>query len=257
MQRTRFQVRKWHSQLLVTMSILEHLPVPGLHHSIRYPKKYLETGTHMETIVLWMEWQLLTVILFLTFMSLQLPSMDQLFSPSWTSYMHIIKFLWSQLIPTKWPRSHSMILRMPFGLCNTARTFKWIINQVLLHGLPFFIIASPTFDERNVCMTLNHLKEYGIIILPSKCVLAVSSLHILGHLIESQGICPLEEKARVVQDFALPVIRHDLHKFLSIFTTISSQTVFRYYYFHLAPTRQFSGIGISKLSKPFPTSSML
>ena len=41
-------------------------------------------------------------------------------------------------------------------------------------------------------------------------------MHFLGHLVDSQGIRPLEDKVQVVQDFPWPVMRHDLCKFLGL-----------------------------------------
>ena len=98
---------------------------------------------------------------------------------------------------------------MPFSVRNAAQTFQRFIDQVL-RGLPFcyayiddVLIASATPDEHkeHLCITLSRLKEYGIIINPTKCVLGASSLHFLGHLVDNQGIRPLEEKVEVVQDF--------------------------------------------------------
>ena len=115
-------------------------------------------------------------------------------------------------------------VRMPFGLRNAAQTFQRFIDQVL-RGLPFcyayiddVLIASTTPDEHkeHLRITLSRLKEYGIIINPTKCVLGVSSLHFLGHLVDSQGIRPLEEKVKVIQEFPQPAMKHDLRKFLGL-----------------------------------------
>lgn len=65
-------------------------------------------------------------------------------------------------------------------------------------------------------LAFNCLMEYGIIINPTKCVLGVSCLHFLGHLVDSQGICPLEEKVKVIQEFLQPGTKHDLHEFLGL-----------------------------------------
>ena len=80
------------------------------------------------------------------------------------------------------------------------------------------LIASPTPEEhkKHLHTIFNRLRESGIIINPTKCVLGVPSLHFLGHLVDSQGICPLEEKVTAVQDFAQPETRHDLCKFLGL-----------------------------------------
>ena len=115
-------------------------------------------------------------------------------------------------------------VRMPFGLRNAAQTFQRFIDQVL-RGLPFcyayiddVLIASATAAEHkeHLRITLSRLKEHGIIINPTKCVLGASSLHFLGHLVDSQGVRPLEEKVQVIQDFPQPGTKHDLRKFLGL-----------------------------------------
>ena len=115
-------------------------------------------------------------------------------------------------------------VRMPFGLRNAAQTFQRFIDQVL-HGLPFcyayiddVLIASPTPDEhkKHLHTIFNCLREFGIIINPTKCVLGVPSLHFLGHLLDSQGIRPLEEKVAAVQSFVQPESRSNLCKFVGL-----------------------------------------
>ena len=112
-------------------------------------------------------------------------------------------------------------VRMPFGLRNAAQTFQRFIDQVL-RGLPFCyayiddVLTSPAEHKIHLHTILSRLKEYGIIINPSKCVLGVSSLQFLGHLVDSQGIRPLEEKVQVIHDFPQPVTRHDLRQFLGL-----------------------------------------
>ena len=115
-------------------------------------------------------------------------------------------------------------VRMPFGLRNAAQTFQRFIDQVL-RGLPFcyayiddVLIASPTPEEHKTHLhtIFNRLREFGIIINPTKCVLGVPSLHFLGHLVDSQGIRSLEEKVAAVQTFVQPGSRRSLRKFLGL-----------------------------------------
>ena len=105
------------------------------------------------------------------------------------------------------------------------------------------LIASPTTPEEHkthLHTIFNHLREFGIIINPTKCVLGVPSLHLLGHLVDSQGIRPLEEKVAAVQSFVQPESRHNLyfyHHFIpncaqilqplnSLLSTSSDETIF-------------------------------
>ena len=115
-------------------------------------------------------------------------------------------------------------VRMPFGLRNAAQTFQRFIDEVL-RGLPFcyaylddLLIASATADEHkeHLRQTFHRLKEYSILINPSKCEFGVSTLHFLGHQVDSNGIRPLQDKVSVIQDFAQPDTHSGLRKFLGI-----------------------------------------
>ena len=64
--------------------------------------------------------------------------------------------------------------------------------------------------------TFNRLKQYGIIINPTKCKFGTSSLQFLGHQVDSQGVHPLEEKVKVIKDFCRPATRPELRKFVGL-----------------------------------------
>ena len=51
----------------------------------------------------------------------------------------------------------------------------------------------------------------------------VSSLHVLGHLVDSQRICPLEEKVTAIQDFPQPVTKHEFLGLINFHFYISQQ----------------------------------
>ena len=115
-------------------------------------------------------------------------------------------------------------LRMPFGLRNAAQTFQRFMDQVL-RGLPFaydyiddLLIASRDSEEhkRHLRMVFERLQHYGIVINPSKCVLGVPQLQILGHQIDSKGIRPLSDKVEAVKEFPLPTTARKLREFLGL-----------------------------------------
>ena len=122
------------------------------------------------------------------------------------------------------PFSLFEFLRMPFGLQNAAQTFQRFIDQVL-RGLPFsyayiddVLVASSSTEEhiQHLRMVLEHFKQYGVIIKPSKCVLGVTTLEFLGHQVNSEGIKLLEEKVKAILDFPLPSTHQKLRQFLGL-----------------------------------------
>uniref|UniRef100_A0A1X7U189 Reverse transcriptase domain-containing protein n=1 Tax=Amphimedon queenslandica TaxID=400682 RepID=A0A1X7U189_AMPQE len=86
------------------------------------------------------------------------------------------------------------------------------MDQVL-RGLHFtyayiddVLIASSSEKEhcQHLKQILDRLKEYGVIVNPSKCQLGVLSLQFLGHTVNMDGISPLESRVSAVRDFPLP-----------------------------------------------------
>ena len=114
--------------------------------------------------------------------------------------------------------------RMPFGLRNAAQSFQRFIDTVL-RGLKFtyayiddVLIASSSEEEhkQHLHLVFNRFKEYGILIHPNKCELGVSSLHFLGHVINSDGIQPLGSKVSAIRDFPRPNTQRQLREFLGM-----------------------------------------
>ena len=80
------------------------------------------------------------------------------------------------------------------------------------------LIASNNSDEylQHLQTVLECFKQFGMVINPSKCELGVTNLQLLGHQVDSEGIRPLEEKVKVIQEFPLPKTRRKLHEFLGL-----------------------------------------
>ena len=113
---------------------------------------------------------------------------------------------------------------MPFGLRNAAQTFQRFIDQVL-RGLYFaytyiddVLIASSSEEEhwQHLIQVFDRFKEYGVIINPDKCQLGVHSLQFLGHIVDKDGIRPLECKVSAVRDFPVPKSHRKLREFLGL-----------------------------------------
>ena len=113
-------------------------------------------------------------------------------------------------------------VRMPFGLRNATQTFQRFMDEVF-RGLSFtytyiddVLIASSSPEEhlQHLHTVFNRLAKYGIVINPNKCFFGVTELDFLGHHISSQGITPLPDKVKAVQDFPLPNSQRKLRQFI-------------------------------------------
>ena len=65
-------------------------------------------------------------------------------------------------------------------------------------------------------LVLEHFKEYGIIVNPTKCKFGVHLLKFHGHRIDANGVGPLQEKVEVIQRFPLPTTKQQLREFLGL-----------------------------------------
>lgn len=115
-------------------------------------------------------------------------------------------------------------LYTPFGLCNAAQTQQRLINEVL-QGLPFVFsyiddiaIASENIEEHreHLKIVFQRLRDYGLSINVSKCVFGKSEVKFLGHQITVDGIQPLPEKVKVIQDYNQPTTAAELKRFLAM-----------------------------------------
>nr|VZI15886.1 unnamed protein product [Spirometra erinaceieuropaei] len=115
-------------------------------------------------------------------------------------------------------------IRMPFGLHNAASTFQRLIDHVL-RGLAFvyayiddLLVASRNDEvhKEHVTLVFDCLDKFGVVINPSKCVLAVPSLEFLGHHVDSEGLRPLPSKFKAIRDFPPPTSKRQLQRFLGM-----------------------------------------
>ena len=115
-------------------------------------------------------------------------------------------------------------LRMPFGLKNAAQTFQRFLDHVL-HGLDFVYVyiddvlvasSNPTQHLDHLRQVFTRFQQYGIVINPAKCLLAVPDLQFLGHGVSSDGVRPLPDKVQAVRDFPTPSTKRKLREFLGL-----------------------------------------
>ena len=122
------------------------------------------------------------------------------------------------------PFGASEFLTMPFGLRNAASTSQCFMDEVV-HDLDFvysylddILIASASSEEHvtHLRLLLERFQKYQVRINPGKCVFGASSLTFLGHIISPEGISPLPEKVKALQDLQPPTSLRQLRHFLSL-----------------------------------------
>jgi cleavage and polyadenylation specificity factor subunit 1 len=115
-------------------------------------------------------------------------------------------------------------VRMPFGLKNSGQAFQRLMDTVL-QELPFvfvylddILVFSCSQKEHHVHLrkVFERLREYGLVISPTKCKFGVEEIDFLGHHISSQGIVPLPMKVKAITDFTVPTTKKGLQEFLGM-----------------------------------------
>ena len=95
----------------------------------------------------------------------------------------------------------------------------------LLHDLPFvfvyldnILIASSSFPQhlQHLRQLLSILAVNGILVNPTKCFFAKSSVDFLGHHVSSAGLTPLSSHVQAILDYPLPTSVKDLQGFLGL-----------------------------------------
>ena len=101
---------------------------------------------------------------------------------------------------------------MPFGLHNAGQTFQRFMDEVL-EGLEYcfvyldgVLIGSRSQEEhvQHLREVLSRLEEHGIVLNREKCVLGVTELQFLGHMVSASGIITLPEKVAAIRAFPWP-----------------------------------------------------
>lgn len=114
---------------------------------------------------------------------------------------------------------------MTFRLRNAAQTFQRHIHEVL-RGFEDFAfgyiddicVASENEQDhkRHLRLVFQRLKDYGLTINPSKCIFGQREIQFLGHHINAEGIRPLNNKVKVIQEFKKPQVVKELKRFLAM-----------------------------------------
>lgn len=115
---------------------------------------------------------------------------------------------------------------MPFGLTNAPATFQRLMERVLarLHWttcliyLDDILIFSTTVQQHFTRLReiFDRLKQAGLKIKPSKCLLLQKSIKYLGHVVSEHGIKTDPDKTRCIADWPTPSCLQDLKQFLGL-----------------------------------------
>ena len=111
---------------------------------------------------------------------------------------------------------------MPFWLHNAAQTFQQFMDTVI-HGLCFMymyiddvLVASSSEEEHKLQLQLVFEHFCEPLVNASKCEFGAPSLQFLRHIIDKNGIHPLDTKVATVRYFRCPSSRRQLQKFLGM-----------------------------------------
>lgn len=113
---------------------------------------------------------------------------------------------------------------MPFGLKNTAQTFQRMMNSIL-QALDYvycyindILIASETAEqhEHHLREVLRRLQRAGITINSAKCKLGEPEIKFLGYFVSAEGIRPLPDKVKAIQQYLKPKTVVELRGFLEM-----------------------------------------
>ena len=116
--------------------------------------------------------------------------------------------------------------RMSFGLVNAPSVFSRLMSRVLqglawdicLVYLDDVIIFSSTFEEHLVRLrqVFDRFREANLTLKPKKSFFGQKRIKFLGHYVSSDGIEPMPEKCKAVQEFPTPKTVKDVRSFLGL-----------------------------------------
>ena len=113
--------------------------------------------------------------------------------------------------------------RLPYGVSVAPAIFQSVMDRVL-QGLLVacylddILIAAPTEQEHNLILekVMNRLQESGIHLRAEKCEIAKEKVEYLGHMIDANGIHPLEDKVRAIHEAPIPQDITQLRAFVGL-----------------------------------------
>ena len=114
--------------------------------------------------------------------------------------------------------------RLPYGVASSPAIFQEIMDKVLhgLHHVAWYlddiIITGATEEEhlQNLEEVLRRLERYGLRVRMKKCKFFQDSVEYLGHVIDKEGIHPVEKKVEAIVSAKTPENIEQLQSFLGM-----------------------------------------
>ncbi|KAL0158779.1 hypothetical protein M9458_046855, partial [Cirrhinus mrigala] len=102
--------------------------------------------------------------------------------------------------------------RLPFGIASAPALFQRAMDQILsgLDEVQCYLddlLITGKDDEdhlRNLSVTLQRLKEYGLQVKKDKCEFFQATTEYLGHVIDSAGLHTASSKVKAIVDAPSP-----------------------------------------------------
>lgn len=114
---------------------------------------------------------------------------------------------------------------MQFGLCNASSTFQRFIDEITRDlGFVCAFVDDLLIASNNEIEHLEHLKilfsklrDYGLCINVEKCQFGKTNIEFLGFLLSPDGIEPLSDRIKYIQEFPQPTTLTQLRRYLGLF----------------------------------------
>ncbi|CAH2101617.1 unnamed protein product [Euphydryas editha] len=113
---------------------------------------------------------------------------------------------------------------MSFGLRNAGQTFQRFVDG-MVRGFDFcypyvddiLVFSRSTSEHKeHLRILFQRLREFGMVINPSKCVFGAPEVTFLGHCINAQGTRPPKNRIEALLDFPAPKTVQAMRRFLGM-----------------------------------------
>jgi len=114
--------------------------------------------------------------------------------------------------------------RLPFGVSSAPAIFQRCMDSLLkdLKGVAAYIddiaVTGASLAEhlQNLAAVLGRLKAAGLLLNRAKCSFLQPRIEYLGHMIDADGLHPIEDKVRAIKEAPQPTNVSELRSFLGI-----------------------------------------